>query len=161
MKLPAEEVTLRIPLHGLQSLQFTISTDGQWNQAKYKASLTINTPTAEFSAQVELAASFYISTYSSFDVTKPVGRNINKRGYSASRYAGGDQDCPYLTCVCYLQDVTGYALGAAIENAQPLPLLGVLKDPIDSRKIIVANAPARTFDVPVESSGVLCFRVKA
>ena len=82
-------------------------------------------------------------------VTQPVGSDIDESSNRTDGDACEEQDDPDLTGVKEVLGVADKAAGGGIENAQTLALLCVLEDPIDGGEILVADAAAGAFGIPV------------
>jgi hypothetical protein len=115
---------------------------------------SVDSPAAKPFVQVEPPISLYATAVPRLEVGQPVARNIDEGSNSSTQDACRDEDDPYLTGICELLDCAQQTCCAGVQVAQALPFLGVLEDPVDGCQIIVADAPTRPFDVPVQARGV-------
>jgi hypothetical protein len=59
-----------------------------------------------------------------------------------------------------LSNLSYQTSGIGFEDAESLAFLGVFKDPVNSSEVIVADAAAGTFDIPVYTCCVLTIAVQ-
>ena len=155
---PAAECTPKTSLHDCQSLQAESST--QVLAQGFCIGLchlpTIIAPTAKCLVQIELATLLYVPTHTTLQVSEPVADNIDEGRHETSSDAGRYQDPPYLARVGDLLHIACETAGAAVQDALPLSLFGILEDPVDGGQVVISNASARPLHVPIQGSGLLC-----
>lgn len=105
---------------------------------------------AEALVQVKVAALGPARAVPELQVAEPVGGDVDERGDGADGQPREDHDDPDLAGVEQLAHVADQAARVGRQHAQALALLGVLKDPVNGREVVVADAAAGAFDVPVQ-----------
>lgn len=107
------------------------------------------TPTAKAFIKIKLASLFSLFAKPKLNIAKPVTRNVDSSSQNTDCNSGQDQDHPHMAGVKELAKIADQAMCVRGKYAKTLPLLCILKDPVDGRQIIIANSATWPFDVPV------------
>jgi hypothetical protein len=112
-------------------------------------------PATESFIQVELSPVVDIAAYTSLQVSHPIAGNIDACGDASYSDACRNEDQPDMTGIRQNSELSKNTRSTREQVLQTHALFTVFVNPVDGRKIIVAHASSRPFDVPVQARGIL------